>query len=38
MEATAAGVPHPAGHAALVGHASCLGACCETSIEGIHTS
>jgi hypothetical protein len=33
-----AGVPHPVGLAALAGYASHLGACCQTSVEGIHTS
>jgi hypothetical protein len=37
-EATAAGVPHPVGHAALAGYASHLGGCCQTSVESIHTS
>jgi hypothetical protein len=32
-----AGVP-PAGHVALAEHACCLGVCCQTSVEDIHTS
>ena len=28
----------PAGHAALAEHACCIGACCQTSVEDIHTS
>ena len=36
--ATAVGVPHPRVPAALVGHAFHLGACCQTSVESIHTS
>jgi hypothetical protein len=28
----------PAGHAALAEHADCIGACCQTSVEDIHTS
>jgi hypothetical protein len=36
VEATAAGVPHHVGLAALVGHTSCLGAYCQTSTEGTH--
>jgi hypothetical protein len=36
--ATAAGVPHPRVHVALAWHAFHLGACCQTSIESIHTS
>ena len=28
----------PAGHAALAEHAYCIGACCQTSVEDIHTS
>jgi hypothetical protein len=31
-----AGVP-PAGHAALAEHACCLGVCCQTSVEDLHT-
>ena len=38
VEATTAGVPDPTGLAALAGHASLLGACCQTSVEGILTS
>jgi hypothetical protein len=37
-EETVAGVPHPAGHAALAGYAFLLGAYGQTSAEGIHTS
>jgi hypothetical protein len=33
-----AGVPPPAGHAALAEHACHLGICCQTSVEDIHTS
>jgi hypothetical protein len=33
----ASGVP-PAGHAALAEHAGYIGACCQTSVEDIHTS
>jgi hypothetical protein len=36
--ATAAGVSHPGVPTALVGHAFQLGACCQTSVESIHTS
>jgi hypothetical protein len=36
--ATAAGVPHPRVSAALAGHAFHLDACCQTSVESIHTS
>jgi hypothetical protein len=32
------GVPHPAGQAAPFEYASLLGACCQTYVEGIHTS
>jgi hypothetical protein len=28
----------PAGHAALAEHACCIDACCQTSVEDIHTS
>ena len=28
----------PAGHAAPAEHACCIGACCQTSVEDIHTS
>jgi hypothetical protein len=38
VEATAAGVPHPAVSAALAGHASLLCSCGLTSAEGNHTS
>jgi hypothetical protein len=38
VEATIAGVRHPVGLAALAGHASRLGAYCQTSAEGTHTS
>ena len=34
----AASVVPPAGHAALAEHACCIGACCQTSVEDIHTS
>jgi hypothetical protein len=30
--------PPPAGHSAPARHASLLGACCHTSVEGIYTS
>jgi hypothetical protein len=33
-----AGVPPPAGHAALAKHACHLGVCSQTSVEDIHTS
>jgi hypothetical protein len=33
-----AGVPPPAGHAALAEHACHLGVYCQTSVEYIHTS
>jgi hypothetical protein len=36
--ATAAEVLHPRVPVALAGHAFHLGACCQTSIESIHTS
>jgi hypothetical protein len=36
--ATAAGVPHPRVPAALAWHAFHLSACCQTSVESIHTS
>jgi hypothetical protein len=36
--ATAAGVSHPVVLAALAWHAFHFGACCQTSIESIHTS
>jgi hypothetical protein len=38
LVATAAKVPHPEVPTALAGHAFHLGACCQTSIESIHTS
>jgi hypothetical protein len=38
VEATTAGVPHPVGHAALVGYASLLATYGQTYAEGIHTS
>jgi hypothetical protein len=38
VEATAAGVPHHVGLAALAGHAFRLGARCQTSVEGTHTA
>jgi hypothetical protein len=38
VEATPARVPHPAGHAALAGHASRLDAYFQTSVESIQTS
>ena len=34
----AASVVPPAGRAALAEHACCIGACCQTSVEDIHTS
>jgi hypothetical protein len=37
VEATAE-VPHLVGLAALAGYTSHLCACCQTSVEGIHTS
>jgi hypothetical protein len=37
VEATAR-VPHFVALAALAGNAFRLGACCQTSVEGIHTS
>jgi hypothetical protein len=36
--ATADEVPHPEVPVALAGHAFHFGACCQTSIESIHTS
>jgi hypothetical protein len=36
--ATATGVPHLVVLAALAGHAFHLSACCQTSVETIHTS
>jgi hypothetical protein len=33
-----AGVPHPMVIAALARHTFHLGACCQTSVESIHTS
>jgi hypothetical protein len=36
--ATVAGVPHPVVPTALPRHAFHLGACCQTSVESIHTS
>jgi hypothetical protein len=35
--ATTTRVPHPGVPAALAGHAFHLGACCQTSVESIHT-
>jgi hypothetical protein len=37
VEEAVSDVP-PAGHAALAEHACCIGACCQTSVEDIHTS